>query len=269
MTAAAVMAAVLCISHKEMRLYYIRFEIIYYFRPTVEFTIDKSEAVCYYNKKPTNGREWVMNMTKGERTRKKLLDIAYELFLSKGYEETSVEDILSRAQIAKGTYYYYFESKEQMLEEVIDMMIEEEAQTAQKILESGMPAPQKIIGIIAAFHPSKDEQPIGDLLNRPENLLMHKKVMTKLMNKLIPMLGSIVEDGVNDGVFSCRLISVRVKVLLIVASALFDDNNQTPEEIEVFIDLTEKILGAEKGTMDFMKTLIGQSDTNKLREGEL
>ncbi len=57
MTAAALMAAALCISHKEMCLYYIGSEIIYYFRPTVEFAIDKSEAVCYYNKKPTNGRK--------------------------------------------------------------------------------------------------------------------------------------------------------------------------------------------------------------------
>ena len=57
MTAAAVMAAALCISHKETHLYYIRFEIIYYFRPTVEFTIDKSKDICYYNKKPTNGRK--------------------------------------------------------------------------------------------------------------------------------------------------------------------------------------------------------------------
>ncbi len=57
MTAAAVMAAALCISHKEMCLNCAGFEIIYYFRPTVEFSIDKSEAVCYYNKKPTDGRE--------------------------------------------------------------------------------------------------------------------------------------------------------------------------------------------------------------------
>ncbi len=195
-------------------------------------------------------------MTKGERTKKKLLDIAYEMFLSKGYEETSVEDIMNRAQIAKGTYYYYFGSKEQMLGEVIDMMIEQEAQAAEQIAASSLPVPQKIVGIIASFRPAQEEQQIGDLLNRPENLLMHKKTMEKLISKILPMLCSIVEDGINNGVFCCDNIPVRVKILLIVSSALFDENNHTAGDISVFIDLAEKLLGAQKGTMDFISALI-------------
>ena len=62
-------------------------------------------------------------MKKGEKRKMELLQIAYRLFLTRGYENTSVDGIIEEAGIAKGTYYYYFESKEQMLEEVIDMMI--------------------------------------------------------------------------------------------------------------------------------------------------
>ena len=65
-------------------------------------------------------------MKKGERRKQELLGIAYRLFLSRGYENTSVDDIIDEAGIAKGTYYYYFESKEQTLEKVIDMMDREE-----------------------------------------------------------------------------------------------------------------------------------------------
>ena len=63
-------------------------------------------------------------MKKGERRKLELLQIAYRLFLTRGYENTSVDEIIEEAGIAKGTYYYYFESKEQMLEEVIGMMID-------------------------------------------------------------------------------------------------------------------------------------------------
>ena len=47
-------------------------------------------------------------MKKGERRKQELLEIAYKMFLSKGYENTSVDDIIAEAGIAKGTYYYYF-----------------------------------------------------------------------------------------------------------------------------------------------------------------
>ena len=54
-------------------------------------------------------------MKKGERRKQELLKIAYKMFITKGYENTSVDDIIEAAGIAKGTYYYYFESKEQTL----------------------------------------------------------------------------------------------------------------------------------------------------------
>ena len=73
-------------------------------------------------------------MKKGEKRKKMLLTIAYDMFLTQGYENTSVDEIIEIAQIAKGTYYYYFQSKEQMLEEVIDMMIDNEAKMAKIFL---------------------------------------------------------------------------------------------------------------------------------------
>ena len=65
-------------------------------------------------------------MKKGEKRKHELLKIAYEMFLRRGYENTSVDEIIAKAQIAKGTFYYYFLSKEQLLEDVIEMMIENE-----------------------------------------------------------------------------------------------------------------------------------------------
>ena len=37
------------------------------------------------------------------------------MFIEKGYENTSIDEIVAKAGIAKGTYYYYFASKEATL----------------------------------------------------------------------------------------------------------------------------------------------------------
>ena len=199
-------------------------------------------------------------MKKGEKRKKELLKIAYDMFLTQGYENTSVDEIIEKAQIAKGTYYYYFKSKEQMLEEVIDMMIDYEREMAKQIIGMDISAPQKIVGIIASIKPTEAEQPIKDTLFQPENVLMHHKVRQKLINVLTPLLSEVIKEGVEEGIFECDNISERVKMLLIISDSTFNEGTFSEQDISVFIDVTEKLLGAEKGTMSFIYDLIDKSD---------
>lgn len=192
---------------------------------------------------------------KKEVRKKELLNIAYELFISKGYEATSVDEIISKAEIAKGTYYYYFESKEQTLEEVINMMINKEVQMAKQILNSKIPIEKKIVGIIMAMRPNIEEMKVKETLNRPENIVMHKKINEKIIDEATPMLAKVVEEGIKTGLFKCNDINERIKIILIISSELIDNMDVLPKHIEIFIDIVEKILGAKKGTMSFIEKL--------------
>ena len=196
-------------------------------------------------------------MKKGERRKQELLQIAYRMFISRGYENTSVDDIIGVAGIAKGTYYYYFETKEQTLEEVIGMMIGREAEAAERILKSEIPVPLKIAGIISSFRPTQEETPIEGALMQPENIVMHGKIRKKIVETAVPLLSEAVEEGIAQGVFSCDCIPERVRMLLAAGSDTFDEGRFTDRDIAVFIDMTEKLLGAKPGTMSFVRELIG------------
>ena len=195
-------------------------------------------------------------MKKGEKRKQELLKIAYDMFLAKGYENTSVDTIIEEAGIAKGTYYYYFESKEQMLEEVCMMMISSQEENAKHILEADIPIPQKVVGIIASFRPAPSEQEIGDTLNRPENVLMHEKVKHRIVETVTPLVARIVEQGIGEGIFNCNNVFERVRMIILISNTLFDDYSFTGNDVEVFTELIEKLLGAAPGTMDFVKQLI-------------
>lgn len=195
-------------------------------------------------------------MKKGEQRKQELLKIAYDLFLSEGYENTSVDTIIEKAGIAKGTYYYYFESKEEMLEEVCMMMIDGETEKAMQIVNADIPIPQKIIGIISSFRPEQKEKTITDTLNSSENILMHDKVNKRIIEVVAPILTKVVEQGIEEGVLSCDNVYERVRMLLIVSNTLFDDYKVTERDVDVFIDMIEKLLGAKPGTMDIIKQLI-------------
>ncbi|MCM1525220.1 MAG: TetR/AcrR family transcriptional regulator [Ruminococcus sp.] len=195
-------------------------------------------------------------MKKGEKRKQELLECAYRLFIQKGYDQTSVDEIIAEAHIAKGTYYHYFQSKEAMLEEVINMMIAEEADRAKSVISAPIPVEQKLVSVIVTLRPNPDELTIVGTLERPENIVMHTKTKRKIIDVAVPLLTEAVKEGTAQGVFNCTNIENRVKMILIMSQELFDNGAYTVNDIDVFIDMTEKTLGAKPGTLGFIKELI-------------
>ena len=58
---------------------------------------------------------WEKNMGRNrhpEQTLEKIVDISAELFAKKGYEQTSIQDILDATGLSKGGLYHHFKSKD-------------------------------------------------------------------------------------------------------------------------------------------------------------
>lgn len=189
--------------------------------------------------------------------KEELLEIAYKLFIINGYDNTSVDEIISEANIAKGTYYYYFTSKEEMLDQVVNSIIDKEVKIAKEYLNKPLTIEQKLIGVIKSLSPSDKETNIVNALNDDNNLKMHKKYSKKLVESAIPILKEIVLEGIDKGIFNCDNIEERLKIILTVSNELFDSNDFSKKDVEVFIDTIEKIFGAKTGSMNFISNLIG------------
>lgn len=185
-----------------------------------------------------------------------ILSVAYNLFITKGYDNTSVDEIIEKVNIAKGTFYYYFTSKEEMLDEVINKMINEEIIEAKKVVLMPIPIEQKVVGIVTSLRPKSNELNIVEALNNENNIKMHMKY-NKRIDEATIILKDVVLEGIDKEVFNCTNIEERIKLLLKMSNDTFDDNNFTNKDVEVYIDMVEKLLGANPGTMSFISTLIG------------
>ena len=62
--------------------------------------------------------------TKSERTRRRIVDAANQLFYRKGYNRTSFSDVVAEADVPRGNIYYYFKTKDEILKAVITHRIE-------------------------------------------------------------------------------------------------------------------------------------------------
>src|SRR5262249_36770443 len=56
---------------------------------------------------------------RGQATRQRLLATAARLFAERGYEATSIEEMLQELQVSRGALYHHFDSKEALFEAVL------------------------------------------------------------------------------------------------------------------------------------------------------
>lgn len=190
-----------------------------------------------------------------EERKKEILDIAEELFTAKGYDNTSTTDILDRVGIARGTIYYHFKSKEEILDALIDRITQGIVRNVKSALSYDAPAPQKIISFIGA---TKVDSAIGkeitDHAHKPQNALMHQKMMNSLLAELTPIAAGIIRDGIKEGSFSTDYPDEAAEMLLVYSSVVFDDMNEITEaerekKVAGFVFNMEKLLGVKSGEL--------------------
>ena len=75
--------------------------------------------------------------TKTNDTRQHILDIGYQLVVTKGFTNVGLSEILKTAAVPKGSFYHYFKSKEQFGEALIQHYFEQYLEHVNAILVKG------------------------------------------------------------------------------------------------------------------------------------
>jgi AcrR family transcriptional regulator len=64
--------------------------------------------------------------TKGERTRTRILDIAYDAIVHKGFAATSIEELVEAAGITKSGFFYHFKDKNDLARQLLERFLAED-----------------------------------------------------------------------------------------------------------------------------------------------
>jgi AcrR family transcriptional regulator len=98
--------------------------------------------------------------------RAQLLDVALQLFAVRGYHATSINHIIEKADVARGTFYQYFESKREIFDSLLDQLF---AEVNASVAPIAIAAPEAIARAIRANIESlcrtlQDNLPMGRVL---------------------------------------------------------------------------------------------------------
>ena len=90
-------------------------------------------------------------MTKGERTRQRIVRAALPLFSARGYSGTSIEHVLDRVGLQKGGLYRHFRSKDELALAAFDYAFDQATQHLARALEGERHAVSRLKAIADAF----------------------------------------------------------------------------------------------------------------------
>jgi AcrR family transcriptional regulator len=159
-----------------------------------------------------------------EERQNELLDAAETLFITEGYESTSVNSIVRSVGVAQGTFYYYFTSKEEMLKAVIDRIFDDaKIQISGITADPAMDALKKLVRMIQIIFDLKNSR--GDFfkyIHEDRNALLHQKLANKLMEILTPMLTAIIRQGIKEKKFSVKHPVETAELILVIIGYLYD-----------------------------------------------
>lgn len=193
-----------------------------------------------------------------EERKEEILDAAERLFGTKGFDNTSTNDILEEVGIARGTLYYHFKSKEEILDGVIRRMTERMMAKAGKIVRNReLSLLERLTKAILSLNvESQIGNEVMEQVHRPQNALMHQKMQKRLLVGINPIFTELIEEGVREGICHTDYPEEAVEMTMLYANTAFDSidiNDLSQEEKEKkiagFIYNVERLMGMEQGSL--------------------
>lgn len=82
----------------------------------------------------------------GQTVPERLVEVALRLFAEKGFEGTSVQDVVTAAGLTKGAMYHYFGAKDDLLAEIYARVLRMQMERLTAFVEKDAPVEERVFG---------------------------------------------------------------------------------------------------------------------------
>ncbi|MDW5318182.1 TetR/AcrR family transcriptional regulator [Rhizobium sp. PL01] len=157
---------------------------------------------------------------KPEDRREQLLDCAQSLFFARGYDATTINDIMTLAGVSKGGFYHHFASKDQVLEALSRRMAGQAVERIGDVLDHPGLSPLDRLNL--AFERMRQFK-AGDgpkivkafeAAFTTENLILYDRLNRATSAVVAPLLTTIIEKGMDEGAFNVPDAAIAADIIL-------------------------------------------------------
>lgn len=135
-----------------------------------------------------------------EKTIEKILEVSLTLFNEKGYEKTTIQDIVNALGMSKGAIYHHFHSKAEILKELGNRYAHTDARVCHLVDNKELSGLDKLKEFLYQSIQSQEKQNLDtisiDLWKNPKVFVDN---MADNLNTAASFLGPMLEEGMKDG----------------------------------------------------------------------
>ncbi|EQE85273.1 UNVERIFIED_CONTAM: TetR/AcrR family transcriptional regulator [Clostridioides difficile] len=160
---------------------------------------------------------------KSKNSKEKIIQSAFSLFSSKGYDSTSTQDIINLSGLSRGAMYHHFKTKEDILKSVTKELYSQMNNFLENLVaDNTLTANEKIIKLIV--HSANDythrKMVHCSWLEKIPFALIEE--VRNLNNVVAPNIAKIIKQGVENKEFSCEYPQELAEMLVFSIDILLD-----------------------------------------------
>lgn len=132
-----------------------------------------------------------------ENVKERIIRTSWSLFSKKGFDKTTLNDIITTANISKGTFYYYFRSKDTLLN-TLSVIFDEEYRKVEERMPADMDSFDKLMFLNYEVHTYIGENIDSRLLASQYSAQLTNNDESNLLDKnryYFTLLTNIIEEG--------------------------------------------------------------------------
>lgn len=182
-----------------------------------------------------------------EITENRILETAMKLFIEKGYEQTTLQDIADAIGMTRGAIYHHFKDKAEMVDSVMACMFHKTVPYDEIKSDKEISALEKIRRILI-YAVTADEQ-VGIYFTLSKSLVNNPKLAAAYIdftkNNLTEIFCELIKEGMEDGTIGVKDPEIMAELLSVVFNLWISPI--------IFMDSKEKFTAKLKYAADILE----------------
>ncbi|HCN23877.1 MAG TPA: hypothetical protein DIS65_00720 [Candidatus Marinimicrobia bacterium] len=181
-----------------------------------------------------------MNDTRQIQRKEQIMDAALKVIISKGYDNSRMDDIVDLSSMSKGAIYWYYKSKKEVYLNLVNYWVIKYSTVINHIVEEDDSPAEQLKDVFEYFILQYEQDPSAfkalvefwSLAGRDKDF---QKKLDKVYSKFLEFLERIINKGVKSGEFKnldvrITALSIMVNIEGIIWFTLFDAHGLSARE---------------------------------------